>query len=537
IDVQNYFNRTHDGSVKQEINQAHIDALMGFGEDANSNDYIEALLGVCAPDLSTLLQGSPFYLGTFANQEEKAERLSILTQFYLGVMNVYCRAQGISDNNFGVILDASPELSQALVEVVSQALSAGDDVESALCDFCNVHASEFGLSRSLSAEDKEAIQQKFETAFRTVTATKENPHMDDFMILDLEAHGENAKFVTHQGLICTDFANIVDPTCPYQKYFEQIRKDAATGPEIITAKNEPVMTVDIEPEALLDKLSDVQWERLPKEIQEACRASPAFQNRQFLEDVAKGKQKEADVILQASSDKQSILRTPGKFTDYSGRTFHCTAFEYAYWAKDTHMCRMLEDHMDEETKAQLLARVEQMEEEGLTYQQHGLTIEHFKHFDLTPLITALEHYVNNFERWLQTGNWHERDAAWMAVGKAQREVPAHVAQEYCREDRSFLVDGKPPSFKEDTLPRALTFYNDMKRTRCSWFPLAAASTSGLGFGFALERGRSRGCSMYGWPGPSIDLAAVRHLDEVRSAELTSLRENLSQPDRTIGLSL
>ncbi|WP_234852427.1 hypothetical protein [Legionella maceachernii] len=543
IDVQNYFKRTLDGTVKQEINQAHINALMGFGGDATAKDYIEALLGVCAPDLSTLLQGSPFYLGTYTKKEEKAERLSILTQFYLGVMNVYCRAQGISDKNFGMILDASPQLSQELVETVSQALSAGDDVEEALCVFFNLHASKFGLSHSLSAEDKDAIQQKFETGFRTVTATKENPHMDDFMILDLDARGENAKFITHQGLICTDFANIVDPTCANQKYFEQIRKDAAIHPEVITPKNESVITeVDIEPEVLLDKLSDVQWERLPKEAKEACQALPGFQVRQILDDVAKGKQDEADAILKASSDIQALLRKSGKFTDYSGRTFHCTAYEYAYWAKDTHMCRMLERHMDEETKAHLLIQIEKIEEEGLTYQQHGKTLTHSKHFDLTPLIEALEHFVNNFDEWYSAKNWHEIDTAWMAVGKAQREVPAHVAQEYCRKDRSFEPK---PSFKEGTFPRSLTFSNYWVTgtKKDSWFPLASASTSGLGFDFALIRGAGRAhvgrpLELVGrgrWS--SIDLTAVRHLDEVRSAELTQLRENLSQQGRTMGMSV
>ncbi len=465
-------------------------------------------------------------------------------------MNVYCQAQGISNQNFGVILDDSPELSQALVETMSQALSAGDDVESALCAFCNVHASEFGLSRSLSANDKEAIQQKFETAFRTVTATKENPHMDDFMILDTKAHGENAKFVSHQGLICTDFANIVDPTCPHQKYFEQIRKDAATRPEIITAKNEPVMTVDIEPEALLDKLSDVQWERLPKEIQEACRASPAFQNRQFLEDVAKGKQKEADAMLQASSDKQSTLRTPGKFTDYSGRTFHCTAFEYAYWAKDTHMCRMLETHMDEETKAHLLVRIDAIEEVGLPYQQNS-TEHRSAHFDLTPLKTALQAHVDGYDAWEGARNWAAMEASWKNVGLAQRDVPAHVAQEYCRGGRSF---DPCPSFNEPTLPRCLTFFNRDTFRHESWFPFAS-SNSGLGFDFGLARGASWEAEArrriprawvsdnpWGWNARlvlawSTDLAAITRLDEVRTAELTSLRENLSQPGRSTGMSL
>ncbi|WP_133128443.1 hypothetical protein [Legionella nagasakiensis] len=540
VDFQSYFKRTRDGTVKQAVDKVHIDALMGFGDNATTKDYIEALLGTCAPNLWTLLQGSPFYLGIYANNEDKAECLSILTQFYLGVMNVYCRALGISDKNFGVILDGNPALSKELAEVVFIALSSGDDVEGQLCAFCNIHAAEFGLTRSFSTEDKDSIQQKFETTYRTVTATKENPHMDDFMILDTEATGEKAKFVTHQGLICTDFANIVDPTAPHQKYFEEVRKEFAAHPEILPSQKESIAAVvDIEPEALMDKLGDVQWERLPKEVKEACFASPAFQVRQFLHDVAKGKQEEAESVLNAQQGLQVLLRTAGKFTDYSGRTFNCTAYEYAYWAKDTHMCRMLERHMDEETKAHLLTRIETMEEKGLTYQQHGKTVEHSKHFDLKPLINALDTYVKGYDGWIKEKNWHELGAAWMAVGKAQREVPAHVAQEYCRKGRPF---DPTPSFREGTLPRTLAFYNYVKGGKDSWFPLAEHSTSGLGFDFAIIRGQRRlrrsvaGDVAGGHVGGAvIDLAAVRRLDEARTVDLTLSHEHLNPPASGLGL--
>ena len=75
--------------------------------------------------------------------------------------------------------------------------------------------------------------------------------------------------------------------------------------------------------------------------------------------MAKGNQDEAETLLTATpANIQTLLRTPGIFTDYSGRTFNCTTYEYAYWAKDTHMCRMLESYMDAETKAQMLARID-----------------------------------------------------------------------------------------------------------------------------------------------------------------------------------
>lgn len=614
------FQHRIEPGVKQAVDKAYINTVMCFGDDATEEDYIEGLLGVCAPNLSTSFTGSPFYLGTYDNPAEQAERLSIMTQFYLAVLNVHCRAKGLSDKNFGKVFDNSSTLSEALVDKVSAALSSGANVESTVVAFFNTYKKQFGLSRELSSTDKDAIQHKFETTYSTVTATKENPHMDDFMLLDTDARGENDIFFTQKGLICTDFANMVT-TGPHQAYFTEIREEASTHPDVMRPQDEPVITVDIEPEALMDKLDDIQWDKLPKEVADACRALPAFQRRQFPDDVAKGKQDDAEAILQASDDKQTLLTTPAKFTDYSGRTFNCTAYEYAYWAKDKHMCRMLERHMADDTKTHMLGRVNEMERRGLAYQQHGvayqnphydmsfvlkdLTPEEFRQlqtmvgqnlekinsatadnyvtlaftateyeqlkkelapqanvwnwmlsclgsfqclgyltypafflasffittpvqaisntlkFDFKSLITALDTYVTNYDRW----DSHERDTAWLDVGKAQRDVPAHIAHEYCRPDRSF---DPCPKFNEPTLPRVLRCENWSNSNMKSWFPLSSSS-SGLGFDFGLVRPRpwgADGCR----PGRRVslqdDLSAIRKLDRVRTDDLARSREIL-----------
>jgi hypothetical protein len=596
-----FFKKRFEHRQKQTVDMAYVNRFMQFDEHTTSREYIKALLGLCAPNLQNTLQGSPFYLESSADPSEKAERLSILTQFYLGSLNVYCRAKGISDKNFGMILDGSPILSHELVDIVAFALSRGEEVEPAIVAFFNHHKNEFKLSRELTAQDKDAIVQKLETTYRTVTATKENPHMDDFMFLDTEAQGENDIFITNKGLICTDAAHIIPTTPQNQAYFAEIHNEARLHRDIVTPQDEPMITVDIAPEALMDKLNDVQLERLPKEVVDACRALPTFKIRELLDDVAKGKQDEAHTILESSEDKQTLLRTPGKFTDYSGRTFRCTAYEYAYWAKDTHMQRLLERHMDDETKAFMLEKIDAIEHSGLAYQQHGLpyqnahydmsfilknlTMDEFHQlktmvgqssakiqqatddnyqnisftateyealkkileqhrptgifsffftspakalseklqFDFHSLITALDTYVTNCAK----GDYHQQAEDWMKVGKAQRDVPAHIAHEYCRPDRSF---DPLPSFNEETLPRVLAFYNFATNIK-SWFPLTSSS-SGLGFDFALIRGArwgARGFADYTYSRGRVDLAAVRLLDEVRIADLTQSRENLSRP--------
>ena len=523
-----------------------IDALMGFEADATRENYIDALLGACASDVWETLPTPPFYsIPTITTVGDRTERLSILTQFFLANLNVYCKAKGISAQNFGEALDASPELSNELVSVISTALTSGEDVERAICFFCNVKAGTFGLLRALNADDSTTIRQTFERTYRTVT-TGENPHMDDFMILNKEVTGETAKFVTHQGSICVNFAEIIDPIAASSNpaYFASVRADFAIHPAEVPHRNEFVAgDVEVDVETLLARINDEQFERLPTAAKEAIRAHPSFQARHFLHEVAKGKQEEADALLTTTpANTQTLLRTPGIFTDYSGRTFNCTAYEYAYWAKDTHMCRMLESHMDEETKAFMAARIDEMERidaatgqpVGLVYQQAGQ--EHRSaHFDFTPLKEAYQRYFAGYDAWYDAQNWAAMEAAWWDVGKAQRNVPAHVAQEYCRPDRSF---DPRPEFNEATLPRVLTFYNWTTGRDDSWFPLAA-SNSGLGFDFALMRGGltmgrglrtmrgTRVCSRRG------DLAAITRLDEVRTDDLTLSREHLNPPPMSL----
>ena len=533
------------------INQASIDVLLAADEDspATPQDYIKMLLAVRASDVwETIPSPPPFYsIPATTDVHERTECLSILTQFFLANLNIYCKARGISAQNFGTILDASPHLSNELVHVVAAALTAGDEVESQLCDFCNAHVAEFGLSRPLTAGDVMAIKQKFERTYRTVTATKENPHMDDFMILDCDAIGETAKFVTHQCSICTNFAEIVDAALPNQDYFAHVREDFKDHPARMPHKNEWVAgVVEIEPEVLLARITDEQFEKLPDAIKVACHAHPAFQTRQFLHAVAKGRQDEADDLLTASpANRQDLLRIPGVFTDYSGRTFNCTAYEYAYWAKDTHMCRMLERHMDDETKAYMLVRIDDIERPdaatgqpmGLVYSQGGF--EHRSaHFNLLPLVDALQRYVDGYNNWERTHNWDAMKAATMEVGILQRDLPVHVVNEYCRPDRSFYPR---PEFNEETLPRSVKFYNCDTQSEQTLFPLVVSDIAGLGIDFALIRGgpvnggKRRASGRWGGSGEwrMLDLAAVSHLDEIRTIDLTLSRENLGLAARSI----
>lgn len=258
---------------------------------------------------------------------------------------------------------------------------------------------------------------------------------------------------------------------------------------------------------------------------------PTVNKTLLLQSVAYGEQDGANALFgHDTAKKQLLLQAKGTFTDYSGRTFNCTAYEYAYWAKDTHMCRMLAGHMNEETKAYVLARIEINDKKGLAYQQNHVNYRS-THFDFNALKTALQAYVDGYYGWLGTDNVDAMQAAWLDVGKAQRDIPAHVAHEYCQADRTFYPR---PSFNQAKLPRAFTLFNWTTDLQDSWFPLKAPDR-GLGFDFVLLRSGGNICSVEDnlvadWSiAARCDLEAINYLDEVRTMELEGLRENLAPP--------
>lgn len=524
------FTTSSDGTP---VSQASIDELMGFSLEtpATTKDYLDALLGRCAPNIWENINISPFYL---PDNLDNTEKLSLLTQFFLAQANIWCTANKISPKNFGVLLDASSSLSKQVAHLVVSTLSTGASVEAHLVTFLNEHHAQFGLSQLLSVHELGAIKQQFERTWKTVTATKENPHMDDFMILDTTSASGN--FVTHQGSICTDFSVLIK--AGFQQlnsyYFQRIREDFNNAfiAKVPHSNPQIKVCVDMDMDSLLLHFNEEQCKTLPQEVQDEYVKSPAFPLRTFLHHVAKGRQVEAESMLSANEEEQTLLLTKSTFTDYSGRTFTCSAYEYAYWAKDTHMCRMLKKYMSNETKEVMLKRVETIEEVGLTYTQHNKTIHGSKHFSFAPLKAALQAYVDGHAQWVNNYDWDALKDAWMKVGIAQRDIPAHVAQEYCWPGRSF---NPLPRFDEDTLSRSLKFYNYKTSTHNHWFPIVLTDSSGLGIDFALlrtweskkevnEPARAEGTWLTAQA--KYDLAAMTHLDDVRTAELRLSRENL-----------
>ncbi|MFA6301793.1 MAG: hypothetical protein WC627_01495 [Legionella sp.] len=236
----------------------------------------------------------------------------------------------------------------------------------------------------------------------------------------------------------------------------------------------------------------------------------------------------------SAEDVQKLLLGRGTCTDYSGRIFECSAYEYAYWTMDEHMCRFLEGYMDSNTKTEVLKRCFSIEESGLLYQHASSIIRDSKHFDFKPLKTALKEYIDGFDTWFEAGDWKAMEDAWIKVGFAQRNTPVYVAYEYCRPRRSFFP---LPEFNEEYFPCSLVYTNPLTNKQGTWFPLNESITNSLGYDFAIYRGDYTGAGQgerCNGPRPKhvkqtvmLDYQAICQLEKVRTSGLVACLERLS----------
>ncbi len=555
------FSKTPQGET---ISKEYIDELMDFDGTEEPKEYIDTLLNCCVADLFNSVTVSPFKYLT------KAEDWSVATQFLLGLINIYCVAQDKvnPETNFGQILDGSEELSAGLATTLAEAQQRKDDIETVCFKWINDHTKELGLKTALTQEEMKTLKQDFAKRYVQIKAS---PHFDEFLILDTEQQGA---FVMHQGSICTSFAEFVNsPLLDIPKELiqplEKARNEAKSLGVSIPHENTLVQNeVEIDTATLdqaqlqalyerIDSYPDLKLkEQLFAELKTECpEFKPQINPKQFLQHVAYGQQNEAEALLKkdVSIAQELLTARDQELTDYSGRTFKCTAYEYAWWAKDSHMRFMLERYMDEDTKQEVLKRVQHSEAligaglikkpRGIAYTQNGKEFSS-THFDLTPLKKALSDYIKAYNQSpKQTDtNWEALDQIWIKVGLLQREVPAHIAHEYCHPKRSFddvlnntaLLDASKP---ENNLERGLKFYNYETASYDVWFTPGALKGPGLGSSFAIIRGgyarggwgmlEMVGIGIGGWG--SIDLSAIEAIDKARTDDLKRSLANLAAP--------
>jgi hypothetical protein len=240
----------------------------------------------------------------------------------------------------------------------------------------------------------------------------------------------------------------------------------------------------------------------------------------FLNFVAEGEQDKAEAMLKAN---RRLALQSGTVTDLSGRTFkHITGFQYALWAMDWHMWKMLLNYMPREEAA---LQLQALEENGTEYG---------KQFDLNQLIDALRRCKLECSC-PETQPLRSSTLLCQQVGGAQLLLPAHVINEYCHPDRSF---SPIPDFTLGHLPRVRTVLDSMfleRQDQNDWFS-AVYKGGKLGTSFAYSRSIWRvcvmvdhleHCSLSRWYNNlKRDYLFLRSLRDTRTSQFQSLRADL-----------
>jgi hypothetical protein len=234
---------------------------------------------------------------------------------------------------------------------------------------------------------------------------------------------------------------------------------------------------------------------------------------QFLKSVVEGRQEDARENLIKFPD---VALVKGDVTDCSNRRFkNISAIQYAAWAYDMHMLKMLLAKIPPGEKAFALQQLDELEINKTKYGAH---------YDFSSIIVALRTCCENMD-W---SSQQRRDFWVKIVGGAQCLMPVHVAQEYCRADRSFVPT---PSFKNDDLPRQFGSYQsrEMSAFDC-WFPIKLNPLKwNLGINFAYSRMSLN--KVFGSVSPvgrivGEDLAAMCALRDARTLEYAEIVQNL-----------
>jgi serine/threonine protein kinase len=226
----------------------------------------------------------------------------------------------------------------------------------------------------------------------------------------------------------------------------------------------------------------------------------------FLRLVVEGEQDKAEVMLKGDP---ALAFLSGDVTDLSNRTFiGITGFQYAVWALDWHMWKMIRKYLPDEV-AQEQA---QGFETGDWVKKHGVDAQHLLQKLVKVLLAAIDLYKTSES---------EGDVAWIQqVGGLQLLLPAHVINEYCHPTRPFYP---PPNFND-----ALAFPRCRIIDKGEWFT-ASYKGGKLGDKFAVYRatqGVSRALER-GWGNVIIQLGmhdcdSIRALTDIRTKQREAL---------------
>lgn len=241
--------------------------------------------------------------------------------------------------------------------------------------------------------------------------------------------------------------------------------------------------------------------------------------------VSNGQQIKAEELLKQNS---FILLKKGNITDYAKRSFSkISPLQYAAWSYDISMLRMFLKYIPEEAKITAYQQLVELDNVGTKYGSH---------YDFSNLINSLQNCldpINYFNYWQTT------PYRFLQVGRAQKNAPVHIMNEYCHPRRFF----KPTPIWSDTdLIRSTDVYDFPDLIfKTSWVSLDldfqqgtklewASLDTGLGNSFAIIRGDLKYAIKYVCPSTSQirhDCIQLYELKRLRTIEYAGFKQQLS----------
>lgn len=206
----------------------------------STRDTVEQTVDTILAKLSDLFQfdkykyASPFYkLNKFRNVEhfQKRNHLVLAVQFLIAEINVYAKAYQFSDENFGYVLESSPNLLDQLMREIQSTFKDYLKLPRVIFNFINKHQDSFELVRRLNNDDFNAIEQRYHLDFDAIEHFEQ---FDEFILFYPEA----GDFFSYRGKISFHFLSMLKGADKYLYWdmirrFPHLEKDIANLPKLL----------------------------------------------------------------------------------------------------------------------------------------------------------------------------------------------------------------------------------------------------------------------------------------------------------------
>lgn len=205
--------------------------------------------------------------------------------------------------------------------------------------------------------------------------------------------------------------------------------------------------------------------------------------QQLLSHVARGEESEIKTFIQKNPRTfLTLLSVKADVLDYSGREFkNITLFQCAVWAQDIDMCFLLLFETKRIDCWKLFyAQYQALVKNGITYIQGDVTHSMSTRFNFREIFSVLEEIIESDLAWSS----EEQTEYVRRFGRAEQNLPANIAQEFCWPER-----GQNPNLDEPFNNRFLQYthyrYPPGSKT-FSWWTNPAPSEK-LGETFCIKR--------------------------------------------------